>query len=88
LFGGDLTHYRIAADFSVIKTYQWPSRNPLTLIELQQKSHSPDQEIARRARMALAALGHCDWQTATRDMRAAFLYGEIVRATATAAVAS
>lgn len=76
--GGPVMPFRIAAAFRVVNIVDWRSRTIFTIDSLRNFTQSEDPEKRRRALMALACMGECDWYSATRDVRAAFLYGEIV----------
>jgi hypothetical protein len=69
--------FRIAVKFGVISN-KHELKKPFTLKDLRRhERHGPRRD---RARLALALLGHRkSWKAASRPLRAAFLYGAIVR---------
>jgi hypothetical protein len=72
--------FRVASWFHVVGDGDWREKEPFALEDLRAYTLHEDPERVRRARLALALLGDCDWTSAPRDVRAAYMYGEIVRA--------
>jgi len=73
-----LLPFRIAGVFSVIAVIKWPSRTYFTTDHIRRFAASRNRKVAKRARLALACLGLCEWTKATREERVAFLYGRLI----------
>jgi len=77
VLGGPFLIFRIAVAFRVVHVNNRLSRQSFEVEFLHKKKHS--RRVGKRAMLALACLGECDWHSASRVQRAAFLYGSIVR---------
>jgi len=75
--GGPFTVFRLACAFGAIHVTGRPPRTFFTIEDLRRLKHS--RRVGKRAKLALACLGECNWNSASRQERASFLYGEIVR---------